>query len=135
VIQAFVDRFMDGKDSLRETWRAKPPSEYKDIVTAVARLLANGDEWHTPDPERVHQIDDGDYQGTLVFVIGCAGYQPSAYWSVLVSYGSCSGCDTLQDILDYSETLSDEQLDRLVTLALHVVQKMKSMGDGYEDAV
>lgn len=138
MIQAFVDKFMAGKDSLRDTWRTAPPKEYKDIVEAVVKLVSDEDGYGEPDPKRVHQVDDGDYQGTLVFVIGATGYQPSDYWYVRISYGSCSGCDTLQAILDdcgYDEPLNDGQLDRLLTLALHVVQKMKAMDAGYEECV
>lgn len=134
MIQSFVDKFMAGKDSLRETWRTAPPQAYKDIVKDVVKLVSDEDGYREPDPERVHEINDGDYQGTLVYVIGATGYQPSDYWYVRVSYGSCSGCDTLQDILEYGVEMTDERLDRLMTLALHVVQKMKAM-DGYEDVV
>lgn len=139
MIQPFVDRFMAGKDALRETWRAAPPKEYADIVKGVIKLIHDADDetWRMPDPERVHQIDDGDYQGTLVFVIGATGYQPSDYWYVRISYGSCSGCDTLQAIRDdggWDEPPSDSQLDRYMTLSLHVVQQLKAMG-GYEECV
>jgi hypothetical protein len=128
---------MAGKGALRETWRASPPGEYKDIVRAVVRLVADDNDSSTPDPERVHQIDDGNYQGTLVFVIGATGYQPSDYWYVRVSYGSCSGCDTMEAIRSdggWDEPPSESQLDRFLTLALHVVQQFKAMG-GYEDVV
>ena len=51
-------------------------------------MLANGFEGYGgPGLERIHRIDDGDYQGTLVFVIGGKGYQLSTYWYVKVSYG------------------------------------------------
>lgn len=52
------------------------------------------------------------------------GYQPSDYWYVRVSYGSCCGCDTLQSITDCS---GDTALDDLMTLALHIVQGLKKM--------
>jgi hypothetical protein len=138
MIQVFVDRFMAGKGSLRETWRTAPPKEYADIVKAVIKLVSDDEsDYSVPDPERVHQIDDGDYQGTLVFVIGATGYQPSDYWYARVSYGSCSGCDTLEAIMSdggWDEPPSESQLDRFLTLALHVVQQLKAMG-GYEDVV
>ncbi len=126
--QRFVARFMKAKPALRSQWAEGPPSDYKTLVRHIVERLGDG-ECDDPDPERVHQVDDGDYQGTLVFVIGATGYQPSNYWSVLVSYGSCSGCDTLQRLLDYGETMTEERLDGLMTLALHVVQKIKPMGD------
>jgi hypothetical protein len=122
---------------LREQWRVAPPSAYVDIVKAVIKLVSEPDGYGEPDPERVHEVDDGDYQGTLVYVIGATGYQPSDYWYVRVSYGSCSGCDTLEGIKsdgDYGEAMNEGQLDQLMTLALHVVQRLKAM-DGYEGVV
>ena len=74
---------------------------------------------------------DGSYSGTLVYVIGEGGYEPSDYWYVKISYGSCSGCDTLQRILDdlWDEEAKEQQTQDYMTLALHVVQGLKKMGD------
>lgn len=48
----------------------------------------------------ITEVDDGDYQGTLLFVIPFNRWQPSEgeYLMTYVGYGSCSGCDTLQAI-------------------------------------
>lgn len=50
--------------------------------------------------EDVLTIDDGDYQGALIFVIHREIYQPSPpeYMMTCAYYGSCSGCDVLMDI-------------------------------------
>ena len=130
MIQKFVDRFMAGKEKLKEMFSEKHPDSYIDIVRTVVSVLHDEEEYASPDPERIHQIDDGDYQGTLVFIIGADGYQPSTYWGVLVSYGSCSGCDTLQAIRSYTdEKPTDEQVKDYMTLALHIVQRLKLIGD------
>lgn len=129
MIQEFVDRFMAAKPRLMEEFSAHHPEDYKEIVRAVVTAL-NGEAGWGPDPDRIHQIDDGDYQGTLVFVIAAQGYQPSDYWYVKVGYGSCSVCDTLQAISSYSsEPPTAEQARDYWTLALHIVQGMKKMGD------
>lgn len=131
MIQQFVDSFLsdEGQAAVRASF-AKHPANYIDVVRAVVQLLSTTDEYDAPDPERIHQIDDGDYQGTLVFVLAAKGYQPSRYWYVKVSYGSCSGCDTLQAISGYSdEPPTDEQIKEYMTLALHIVQGLKEMGD------
>jgi hypothetical protein len=53
-----------------------------------------------------------------------------------VGYGSCSGCDTLQNLIDYSDVEDDsaetikEKVDGLMTLALHIVQNMRLMNEG-----
>jgi hypothetical protein len=128
MIQKFVNRFMAAKGVLRETFAAKHPDTYIDIVKAVVSVIGEEGPYGEPDATRIHQIDDGDYQGTLVFVIAARGYQPSEYWYVKVSYGSCSGCDTLESIRDYSDDpVTKEQLDAYMTLALHIVQGFKSM--------
>lgn len=132
-----VKRWDANKESIRKAFEEKRPGEYIDIIRAVVDAIGGEEYSDGPslDPSRIHQIDDGYYQGTLVFVIAAKGYQPSEYWSVLVSYGSCSGCDTLQSIHNYSdEKPTDAEVDAYMTLALHVVQKLKKLGD-YEDCV
>lgn len=99
---------------------------YAEIVKVVIKAVHDG--YGTPNPECIHEIDDGEYQGTLLFVIPADGYHPYDYWCVKVGYGSCSGCDTLMAILegDYGDTI-DEKVDSLFTLALHIVQGLKKI--------
>lgn len=128
MIQEFVDAFMANKDQIRSVFAQKHPDEYMDVVRAVITAISGEDSWGKPDPSRIHQIDDGNYQGTLLFVIAANGYQPNDYWFVKVDYGSCSGCDTLQAICEYSsEQPTEAQVDQYMTLALHVVQGLKAM--------
>src|SRR5689334_18496066 len=103
MIQKFVDRFMAKRDAMRSAFLAKRPERYKDIVRAVVEAITDEDGYATIDPKRIHEIDDGDYQGTLLYVIAANDYQPSDYWFVKVNYGSCSGCDTLEAIRGYSD--------------------------------
>ena len=44
------------------------------------------------------EIDNGDYQGTMLYLIPFKTYQPAEYEYLMtyVWYGSCSGCDALQ---------------------------------------
>lgn len=130
MITEFVERFMAGKPKLEAMFSEEHPDNYKAIVEAVVTLLNNGEDYGSPDPERIHELDDGEYQGTLVYVIAASGYQPSNYWYVKVSYGSCSGCDTLERIRDYwGDKPTEEQVRDYMTLALHIVQGLKKMGD------
>jgi len=138
MIEKFTKRWFERKDSVQEKFEAKLPSSYSDIVLAVVEMLNDEDEYETPDPARIHEINDGDYQGTLLYVIGAASYQPSTYWYVKVGYGSCSGCDTLESILsgnwgheteEEKKAWKDEAVSQLMTLALHIVQGLKLMGD------
>lgn len=131
MIEKFTQAWFANLHAMREKFTAKHPDNYKEVVRAVVEMLASQiDEYEAPDPSRIHEIDDGDYQGTLVYVIGCGGYQPSRYWYVKVSYGSCSGCDTLQAISEYSsEAPNKEQVDQYMTLALHIIQGLREMGE------
>jgi hypothetical protein len=130
MIQEFVDKYMASQDVLRAAFAAKHPDSYSDIVKEVVGVINPEKNYGKPDPEKQHLIDDGHYQGTLVFVIPEAGYQPSDYWYVKVGYGSCSGCDTLEAIRGYSDDKpTAEQVKDYMTLALHVVQGIKRMGD------
>jgi len=124
MIKKFVDLFMEKRPELEAMFILSPPARYKDIVKAVVEVLHSDDDYESVDPTRIHEIDDGDYQGTLLYVIGDTNYQPSGYWYVKVSYGSCSGCDTLQAIFDMP---TEQQVKQYMTLALHVVQGLRKM--------
>lgn len=129
MIKEFVDVFMNNKDELRDKF-ATHPKDYKDVVKRVVHVISEKLEARsrTPDPERITEINYGDYQGTLVYVIGDGGYQPSRHWTTVVDYGSCSGCDTLEAIRDMAwneDAPTEEQINDYMTLALHLIQKMK----------
>ncbi len=131
MIGLFVTRFDAARDKLREQFRATRPDDYDALVKAVIVAIGDGEErYREPDPERITRIDHGDYQGTLLFVIGAGGYQPDTYWATKVGYGSCSGCDTLQAIHEdgvYGEPSTDEQVRQYMELALHIVQGLKEI--------
>lgn len=129
MIQEFVNRYMNNAHLLKELFK-KHPDNYAEIVKNVITIISSDEDDYMPDPERIYEIDDGHYQGTLVYVMGAKGYQPSDYWYVKVGYGSCSGCDTLERIKTYDdEPPTDEQLKDYMTLCLHIVQGLKKMGD------
>ena len=52
----------------------KDDINYDDIVRIVIDAIHEGDG--DPNPNAIHEIDDGDYQGTLLFVIPADDYQP-----------------------------------------------------------
>lgn len=126
MIQEFVDRWEANKESARSAFQKEWPNDYQSIVKTVITTITKEEGYYDePDPSRIHTIDDGDYQGTLLFVIASFGYQPSDYWFVKVGYGSCSGCDALQALSGYGES---RDVDQLMKLALHVVQGLKVLG-------
>lgn len=107
-------------------------SNYEDIVKMLFEQVINPylvENDLTPyNVENLHEIDDGDYQGTLLYIIPKQTYQPSYYEYVAtyVYYGSCSGCDTLQGIQDYSLGLpNNEQIKDYLDLCLDILQQCK----------
>ena len=127
MIDEFVKQFMEKREAMELKLKESGPSEYKDLVTLVIDSIES-DVFKTPSSSNIVEIDHGDWQGTLVYVIGAGGYQPSSYWFVKVEYGSCSACDTLQAIGGYSdEPPTDDQVKDYMTLALHIIQQLKPM--------
>jgi len=135
MIEKFVARWEENKGALEQKFRDKVPGSYLDVVRGVIETINAGDDYGEPNSKVIHVIDDGDYQGTILFIIPESGYQPSTYWVVSVHYGSCSVCDTLQSITDcYDYTgnyddrkLTDQAIKDLMTLALHIVQRIKEI--------
>lgn len=127
MISEFVKAWDERKGEIETKFRAKHPDNYMEVVRNVIEILDNG--YDTPDSKNIHQIDDGDYQGTLLYLIPENCYQPSEYWYVKVNYGSCSGCDTLEGIRDYRHGApDDEQVKEYMMLALHIIQGLKKLG-------
>lgn len=125
----FIERFDSKRDEIKETLAFlldtyKYGIDYRDIVSIVIDAIHEGDG--DPNPNAISEIDDGDYQGTLLFVIPEDVYHPYDYWYVRVFYGSCSGCDTLQGIL-YDSDSKEQQINDLFTLALHIFQGLKKL--------
>lgn len=92
------------EDDIKNNFKTYGEYDYKKLVGKVVEIVFNdeeseysGDEY---DVENITEIDNGDYQGTLLYLIPVKTYQPSEsqYLMTHVSYGSCSGCDTLQSI-------------------------------------
>ena len=74
MIQSFVDRFMKNQDTLSAAFAEKHPDDYTEIVKRVVEVIRNENVYDEDiDPDRIHTIDDGDYQGTLVYVIAESG--------------------------------------------------------------
>lgn len=91
--------------------------------------VLDSNDW---DYTNIHQIDDGEYQGTLMFLIPRADqYQPAEYDYILtyIGYGSCSVCDMLQSIhvdYDFAETKEEKEqaIKDLMTLCRDMVSHM-----------
>jgi len=129
VIKEFAHKFVANQAKVEAKFAEFHPG-YEGIVKAAVEAISEGEDYGYPDPERITVIDHGDYQGTLLFIIGAQGYQPSQYWSVSMGYGSCSYCDTVQGIREegeYGEKPNADQVKEYTTLALHVAQRIKEI--------
>lgn len=77
--------------------------------------------------DKITTIDDGDYQGTILFVIPRNTYQPSEYQYLMtyIGYGSCCCCDYLQSIEpDYGEAGTDEDIKNYMSLCKDFITNM-----------
>jgi hypothetical protein len=132
MISSIIEQWENNKSKLENYFRTTDQYEYcgyKQIVEKLFELcITNADEYCGFNIERMTVIDDGNYQGTKLFIIPKDTYQPSVddYITTHTYYGSCSGCDTLQSICGYDYGLpTEEQVKLYMTLALHLVQKLK----------
>ena len=139
MVQEIVKQWDKNKHKLENYFKTTEQGEYcgsyEYILKKVIELVLNdegGNSWERYDASNLHTIDDGDYQGTLVFLFPRETYQPSIedYIITYVSYGSCSGCNTLQAISNYEDGIAtDDQVKDYMMLALHLIQNMKKFND------
>ena len=117
-----VEQWEKNKENLREALEQfdfrNEEMDYKVLMSLVITHILE-DKW---DSKNFTIVDDGDYQGTLLFIIPEKIYQPTEgdYLMTYVWYGSCSYCDTIQSILYESNT----KVEDLMNLALHMIQRM-----------
>lgn len=126
MITEFIDKFIEIRVTLLEQFCQKEPNSYEDIFTqTIEMMFKDCDEYSYPDFKRITVIDHGEYQGTLVFVVGGCEYQTSNYWMTSVDYGSCSGCDTFEAYSDCDNP--EESAPHMITMALHMIEGMKKI--------
>lgn len=115
--------------------------DYAYLVKLVVKYILNDGEevteekWDKWSSEKIHTIDDGEWQGTQLFIIPKATYQPAEqeYLMTFVGYGSCAGCDTLEYIVyGYEEDVytntrkhpTEQQVKDYMTLCRDLVSHM-----------
>lgn len=138
MIKDFCLAWEKNKGKLEEYFRTTKQDEYysyKNLVELLFDIViipSMEDSYYWFDTENILVIDDGDYQGTQVFILHRDRYQPSVKEYVYTNtyYGSCSGCDTLLAISGYGSDLPDEeQVKDYMELCLHLLQKCNFMVD------
>lgn len=142
MITEFVQAWDANKETLEEYFRTTEQREYSQYEDIVRRLFEDvinpyleeiGEDRF--DTAKLRVIDDGEYQGDLLFIIHQDTYQPSPYNYVWTheSYGSCSGCDLLQGIQadgeEYDGLPTENQIKQYMGLALNLLQRCRYMID------
>ena len=131
MIKIMKGKWAMNKDELRKVLATNTKlnsCEYLDLVKTTFSVIYNSDETEygsVLDLDRITQIDNGDYQGTLLFLIPFESYQPSEtdYLMTFVGYGSFSGCDTLLNIQagTYNEPPTETQLREYMALCKDII--------------
>jgi len=126
MLQYCIDKWDENKDKLKRAIEedcAINNSGYDYLLKLIVRYILNdgeskkGEKWEWLDADRwnedrITMIDDGQYQGTLLFFIPQDVESPG-HWEYLqtyVEYGSCSLCDMLEGI-QYQDKLFEQKLE------------------------
>ena len=139
MIKEIILKWEENKHKLKEYFENTSQEEYdryEDIVKKIFDIVlvdVEGDYGsYNFNSGNLTVLDHGDYQGTQIFIIPKDEYQPDVSDYIITDnyYGSCSGCDTLMSINDYTDGKpSPEQVNEYMTLALHLVQSMRWLGE------
>lgn len=142
MIKEFCLACEKNKDKLEEYFkntRQDKYDEYRSLVGLLFDIVINpefgGWDNNKFDTKSILKIDDGDYQGTEIFILHKDVYQPDIedYVYTNTHYGSCSGCDTLMGIYRYDDGLpSESQVNDYMNLCLHLLQRCHYMFDKEE---
>lgn len=130
MLTKITDKFIEKTDTIKLILSTKQPTDYEELLRiAISAIYDEYDlDWKTPlpDPERITKINNGSYNGTLLFVICAGAYENSKFYYTSVYYGSCSVCDAFERIRNYDdENPNEEQINDYFTLMLHMMQRMK----------
>lgn len=135
MIKEFARAWEVNNKKLLRYWNGKEVSFYEDIVKPLITIVINPYlKEHTAehiglDVDNITIIDDGDYQGSQIFIFPKDTYQPdtSDYYFTYADYGSCSCCDTLERINSFERGLERDK--EYNTLALHLLQRFRLLNE------
>lgn len=138
MIADFVEKWDNHREDLEQYIRATPEREYAEDYISMVRVLFDkviNRESHygyVYDTENIKVIDDGNYQGTLIFILHIDSYQPEVreYVYTSVDYGSCTVCDTLKGIYGQGGLPTEDQVKDYMVLFLHLLQRCHRFKEG-----
>lgn len=131
------EKWNKNKDKLEAALRETKLCDqtYQSLLALTVKNILNdglGDDDYSDDnrwdADEITTIDNGNYQGTLLFLIPADTYQPSEYEYLMtyIGYGSCSCCDYLQSITpwDDDEPVTDEDIKNFMSLCKDFITNM-----------
>ena len=68
MIEQFTKRWFSHNHIVRERFEKALPNSYLQIVEAVVTMLHDEDQYDSPDPERIVEIDHGDLLNQCCFL-------------------------------------------------------------------
>ena len=124
-----IEKWDKNHKKLEEKLRSlKMNYDYNDLVNITFEIIYNSGEekrYNKLNLDSMTLVDNGDFQGTLLYVIPFDVYKPKVdeYLMTFVEYGSCSGCDTLKSIVYFNEDdfPDEEQLKDLMLLCKDII--------------
>jgi hypothetical protein len=114
MIEKYVLLFNIKRESLIKYFADNEPQSYRALLTTVIAEIAGADMLF----EQITEVNDGDYQGTLLYLIPEREYQPLTYYYVKISYGG------FQYIKHEPVENRPEQYAKL---ALHIIQNLRKI--------
>lgn len=138
IIKEFAEKWFKNKHLLEKHFSGlnieDSSLEYIDIVKALVKFVLNDneEEYYNYNIDNITVVDDGEWQGTQLFIVPRDTYQPSFDEYIITHnvYGSCSGCDTLMSIVEWgNSTLNKNQVRQLMDLSLHLLQRFQKLRD------
>lgn len=135
MIQQYVDAIVLQKQEIKEELEKKERHynifDYEFIFRMMLEYINKTAEndWEEFSVKDRTKINDGDYQGTLLFFCHRCMYQPSIYeyyWTH-IDYGSCTGCDTMLRAEDAYRYDPDAGIEQLYLIMLHMAENMKPL--------
>ena len=102
MIEQVIKQWDANKERLEQYFKTTAMSQYysyDDIIREIIVDVLNHGDNGMNICEDFRVIDDGDYQGTRIYILRIDDYQPNVgeYIVTHTYYGSCSGCDTLRE--------------------------------------
>lgn len=122
-----VELWEEHKNALKEFFTTYKGDSYSfDYDLLIKNLI----EKSLPGFELIHCFTTGSYSGDIVIIFGDKKYDAFDIDRLYLSsiyYGSCSGCDALQEILsnDREDTFTEQQVTDLMCVALNIIQGAK----------